>query len=561
MTEASKPDPFEAIKLKREEEKLKVLQAETEAKIKRIATETKLFDDEAAERAKQFALETKAKDVAIQKLVAEATEQINKARLVAQQVWRRRLRYGLWIGASLFLAADYMYHDYKPWIHRRMKATILDYHRNQKMQRTPPVYCPSHPSQTPLLPKGIPVLFLGPSGSGKSTILAKILREYLESMLSLNPTPPPTKFYSSIRAFLGLAPSPSLLKTPSPVVLISLRDARTEKSKEEADYKQQLQKPNEAAMKTNEELALQKAAEESALFRMNKVAAQVFDQIGFPSRKPLISYVKDVPRIFGFLSDAKAQYELEVQTKTRFEYALKCLFDVCVDIRNDRYNSGLYSENEASVILLLDEVHDLVKESKLRSIGGERIFGYLAELLVSHGVNVGHIRSVIAGSSGQLRTDVEKTAIGKRYSTYYLHDPEVETVKVKLRDKGYTEEDCSKIINVCGTRLRLLQEPLEDRVNVDAFIVGLRDAMIGTYKDFFEQIRSSSEKKQMVKTFDSIYKNEVVDWTTEVPTAVTTLDSDYFTKLLYMDTKKEVRFQSQVARDVWPIVRTQKFVR
>jgi len=293
---------------------------------------------------------------------------------------------------------------------------------------------------------------------------------------------------------------------------------------------------------------------------MNKIAAQVFEQIGFPTRKPLISYLNNLPLFFKTLfTNTKVQYDLEVQTKTRFEYALKCLFKVCADIRNDRFNTGNYTEEESAVTLLFDEVHDLVKDSKLKSIGGDEIFAYLTESLASYGVNAGYIRSVIAGSSGQLCTDVELTKIGDRYTTHYVYDPEPALVVKELRKLNYSEEECTKIINTCGTRLRILQKPLKRKINVDEFLKRTTGIMQRRYKDFFEHISTVDNKKQMVKIFDALSNNQEVDWST-VPTAVKKINSDLYTKLLYVDTDKVVQFQSQVARTVWPTIRKQSFI-
>jgi len=264
MTKTSKPDPFEAIKLKQEEEKLKVLQAETEAKIKRIATETKLFDDEVAERAKQFALETKAKDVAVQKGGTEA-------RLLAQKVWRRRLPFV----AGALLAADYIYHDFEPFVRWRMKTHILDIHRHQKSQSLPSVMFPLHPKQLILPPAFIPVLLLGATGCGKSTYLAKYVEEYVNSTSAQH---------------------------SAPVVLVSVRDSSTEK--------QRNANPNQSNPTTKDNVITEKmkntavetkeVVDASAVSRMNKIAAQVFEAIGFPSRPSWVSYIERLLSIFHF---------------------------------------------------------------------------------------------------------------------------------------------------------------------------------------------------------------------------------------------------------------------
>jgi len=532
MTEASKPDPFEAIKLKREEEKLKVLQAETEAKIKRIATETKLFDDEAAERAKQFALETKAKDVAVQEQVKNVEKVGTEARLLAQKVWRRRLPFV----AGALLAADYIYHDFEPFVRWRMKTHILDIHRHQKSQSLPSVMFPLHPKQLILPPAFIPVLLLGATGCGKSTYLAKYVEEYVNSTSAQH---------------------------PAPVVLVSVRDSSTEK--------QRNANPNQPNPTTTDNVITEKmkntavetkeVVDASAVSRMNKIAAQVFEAIGFPSRPSWVSYIKRIQfhiPFFAKSADAEISFEKE-ETKNRFNFALQCLFRACTDIRNHRFYNQRINKLDAAPILLFDEVHDLVKDPQLRKIGGEEVFATLSQLLVTNGVNSPIIRSIIAGSSGRITVDINETILkgGTRYTPMYLLDPEITEVKKTLVAKGYNDDECTKIFSFCGTRLRLLQPLLYNKLDVDVYLQGLQETMEEQYKTILKPL-SKEDKKRMLQIFDTLYKinpsnpDEIVPEWDDLPTDVQKAD---YSKVLYVRRNENLEFQSQAVRTVWPIIR------
>ena len=85
----------------------------------------------------------------------------------------------------------------------------------------------------------------------------------------------------------------------------------------------------------------------------------------------------------------------------------------------------------------------------------------LARLLVTYGVDDHAVRAAVAGSSALLSVYFERTvASGGRWRYYELPDPEPEAVLRELRAHGYTAAEAEDMVALCGTRLRLLEEPL-----------------------------------------------------------------------------------------------------
>ena len=90
------------------------------------------------------------------------------------------------------------------------------------------------------------------------------------------------------------------------------------------------------------------------------------------------------------------------------------------------------------------------------------MFKALARLLVDHCVDSHAVRAAVSGSSALLSIFFDRTvASGFRLITYSLPDPEPEAVLRVLRARGYTADEAADIVALCGTRLRLLDEPLK----------------------------------------------------------------------------------------------------
>jgi len=139
----------------------------------------------------------------------------------------------------------------------------------------------------------------------------------------------------------------------------------------------------------------------------------------------------------------------------------------------------------------------------------------------------------------------------------YLLDPEIKEVKKTLVAKGYSDDECTKIFSFCGTRLRLLQPLLYNKLDVDVYLQGLQETMEEQYKTILKPL-SKEDKKRMVQIFDTLYKinpsnpDEIVPEWDDLPTDVQKAD---YSKVLYVRRNENLEFQSQAVRTVWPIIR------
>lgn len=152
---------------------------------------------------------------------------------------------------------------------------------------------------------------------------------------------------------------------------------------------------------------------------------------------------------------------------------------------SERVASGI-AFNAARPVLLIDEVQDLVKDERLARVGGRLVFKQLAVLMVAYGVDRQTVSTVVAGSSASLIDDLDTTvARGNRWKYYELKDPSENVVLSALVERGYSGEEARSLIGLCGTRLRLLQEPLQQHCNVTEFLSVQRLAVVGQISKLF----------------------------------------------------------------------------
>ena len=113
-------------------------------------------------------------------------------------------------------------------------------------------------------------------------------------------------------------------------------------------------------------------------------------------------------------------------------------------------------------MLLLDGMQDLVKDERLARAGGRMVLSMLGALLVSYCVDRRAVRAVVAGSSAELYFAFEECSPlrGARWDCYTLPDPEVRATTAALVARGYSAEEARGIVDLCGTRVRLLAGPL-----------------------------------------------------------------------------------------------------
>ena len=192
---------------------------------------------------------------------------------------------------------------------------------------------------------------------------------------------------------------------------------------------------------------------------LGATAVHVYQQIGFPTRRAVLQRVFD-----SGISVRHQGVEYEIQeaarTASRLVQALEAVFTAAAAVGRERVAAGL-SRWDAAPVLLFDGVEDLIRDDLVARTGGAQVFRALVWLLVIHGVDSHAVRAAVSGSSALLSVFFDRTvASGFRWITYSLPDPEPDAMLRALRARGYTADDAADIVALCGTRLRLLDEPL-----------------------------------------------------------------------------------------------------
>ena len=299
------------------------------------------------------------------------------------------------------LALDFYLHESPAHIRRRM-LRFLRASRPPTLPLAPTALLPV--PQRPVTPGFIPSLIIGPSGCGKSTLLGSIVAG---------------------------------LPTATPIVVVRMRLPSLQPSGAAGD----------AAAPEREAPAL-----------MDETARQIFSQVGFPLRRSLIGSA--LSRGFR-LQGGPVQAELSVvDTSSRLVLALRILFDVSEELQRERQRT--MDPLDAAPVLLFDEVQDLVKDARLARAGGRLILSVLGTLLVSYGVDRRAVRAMVTGSSAEVAFAFEECSPlrGARWECHSLLDPEEGATRAALEARGYSAEEAQGMMDLCGTRMRLLERPL-----------------------------------------------------------------------------------------------------
>ena len=413
------------------------------------------------------------------------------------------LAFGLAVVGAL--AADLAFCESPTLIRRRMLRTL-------RACRLPP----SVPAerrrllpvpQAPLVLGPLPTMLLGPTGCGKSTLLAELARATVDA------------------------------HTPAPVVLVRLR------------------------LPSNEHGSGARALSGKGL--MDAAAAQFYTQIGYPLRRSFLGAI--FARGFTLKGEYSQAELAAAESVPRLIGALTLLFSVCAELRNERAAAGVPAL-DAAPVLLFDEVQDLIKDSRLKSAGGEAVFDMLAALIVSHCVDRTDARAVVTGSSAELNFAFSETvARGNRWHHHDLADPAPGVVVAALIARGYAEADAHAMVALCGTRLRLLARPLAlgaADVRAAAFLDRAAAAGSEAFADTFKKLDRPSAAA-LARTLDAVAEcgaggapadGALVRPTKEsLPAAVRAID---IAPILYVDRESGLFFQSELHARTWARVRS-----
>ena len=107
---------------------------------------------------------------------------------------------------------------------------------------------------------------------------------------------------------------------------------------------------------------------------------------------------------------------------------------------------------------MFDEIHDLIRVDRFRSVGGWSVFSFLANQATLHGVNTGDVRFLFASSSSTLSDCFDKTILHatRRHDKYIGDYPQDQIVEFLFKEYGIPQEYSKTYTDRVGTRLRLL---------------------------------------------------------------------------------------------------------
>ena len=239
---------------------------------------------------------------------------------------------------------------------------------------------------------------------------------------------------------------------------------------------------------------------------------------------------------------------------------MQLLFEVSETMYFKRLGQGM-SPKLARPVLLFDEVQDLVRDERLALMGGRLVFDQLASLLVTYGVDRGVVRTVVAGSSAMLAVEFNKTVANDfRWKTYMVTDPDKGDVLKALQSRGYTEQEAASMVELCGTRLRLLQGPLDDgadELDASVFLADMRAMAELAFMNAFSLLATPAARRNFAAMLDLIERCE--QHIGENPPILKHLPAGHlahdFSRLIYVKRDGSLTFQSQLHRRVWSTIR------
>ena len=447
---------------------------------------------------------------AAQKAWAAAQMAQAEADAAIQAVIATRCAAAVCLVVCLFLAYDYLVHEEKNiirWqIKRKLAACLLPPFISEKVEENRlPL------DQDPLFLQLHPVLMLGPSGCGKSTQLMDLARQHIAA------------------------------KTPT--FILKLRMSKPSALEEEADAASIGQR--------------QVSQEDSAQSKLADMAHQIFSQIGYPARR---SYVSMLLR-GGIFKAIGNEFTLP-ETRRRMTGAIELLFEAAAELSAERRRDG-FSLLESAPVLLFDEVQDFVKSSRLGALGGKKVLDFLAMQTLKHCVDTRMLRVAVAGSTALLEKDLPYPARGSRWLYYFRGDPSAEAMAKELVRRGYSATEAARMIEVCGTRLRLFAGPLGPGSRATGELptesVFLATAKASAKRDLANDMRQldAEGKARLAKLLDRLLVGS------EPPPGLDDLmeltdQPGELSMSVYVDESYLVRFQSQLHRHVWSLNRASR---
>lgn len=310
------------------------------------------------------------------------------------------------------------------------------------------------------------------------------------------------------------------------------------------------QSPKTPAILVQLKMAHQKGAHDDTSLTLEGAAQGVFRQIGFPSRGSLLG---------GLLSRGVVRSGGDVEAVVvpssvrRLQTAFEMLFDVM-----DELGSAAPAD-APKPLLLLDDVHDLIRNDRLARAGGKLLFDVLGTLAVRYGVDQQSLRVVMAGSDNELAQG--SLLGGDGVVVYSLADPEPATVREALTAGGrYSEADAAALVDLCGPRMRLLHKALNVAHPPPAAVLldAVRQHAYGTLAAALDKAASCGQSAALAALLDDVEAAEASGQHPfpRLPAALPPMfEGTVPSLILHRDSLGHLHFQSRAHRKVWADLR------
>ena len=367
------------------------------AKAEADAAKAKAEADAAKAKAEACKADLKADSAKAQAQADDAKAKADKSFFVLSAM--RAIAGSVFLGV-VWLVFDHVTHSFKPFVRWRMKCKLRAGPADDALPQDPDN---AFPAMLPSFESGLPVILLGHTGSGKSTLLGRLARDYKHRGV--------------------------------PVAYVRLRGLNEGTGVGSGAGSESLVSSTQSDMKT-----------------IATSAAAVFSAIGYPSRPSYLS------RMRLSMDNSALQVNLDShaanETLHQFHEAVADLFSVCQELYGER---SACSREDRPPIILIDELHDLVRNEQVKQLGGLIVFQHLAAEFTRSSTDAGTVRFCAAASSFALQSELNSTVASSfRVRPVVTHDPSELAVQERLLAKGFSASQVEQIMGVCGTRLRLL---------------------------------------------------------------------------------------------------------
>ena len=409
------------------------------------------------------------------------------------------------------LAFDYVLHAFRPVIRWRMKHAILT---GEGLATV----VPRQPSfvfnlYTPRLVDGLAGLLLGYSGTGKTFALWQLVQQ--------------------------------LRARGVPVVFVSLRGLH------ESD------KGTSATSTTGAGSSAPTPVQEP-LEKLTAAADLFYSQIGYPNRPPILEYLLE--RLATSIERAGFKFIINPAKRTtnRFKQAVTDLFAVCAEIRAERMQDVAIAAEDQEPFVCFDELHDLEYDHRLRDIGGRDVFQTICDNIVRANVDNSLTQCYAAASSYWIMDSFAgQVASSDKWFIQRTIEPTVADVRARLADLKFSAVQVDAILEICGTRLRLLRPFLTAKDATAVDVQRILDESVGAAEELIEQLfaldaaLTPADRKQLVRVLDALDAKRPADLH-DLPKALRVPRTSH---VIFRDHGGRLYFQSARFHKAWKQVR------